>query len=233
MSLHPDLQRCTDGYLVALALGESRDGTEVNEAIQAEAFEVLMKRHYGPVAKVIYAVLGTTSELEDVLQSTFLAAFRSLRSLQDGSKFKYWIRAIAVNQARDLTRRYLRYEEVGSVEDLITLPEQPDDMVEVSWQLEELAKHLPPSYMRVLYLRYYLGYSVKDTAQLLGIAPGLVKWRTNKARRLASEVLRGAIAPQETGTIREQVSPTEVGSQDTEEAQLPQGSIEPNTQAGR
>lgn len=192
LSLRPNLQGCTDADLVSLALGENPNGNgaEVEEAVVTEAFEVLMKRHYGSVAKVVYAALGSTSELEDVLQTAFLAAFRSLGSLQDRSKFKYWVRAIAVNQARDLTRRQTRYEEVGSLEDLITLPERPDDIVEIAWQLEELARRLPPIYMEVLYLRYYLGYSVKDVAALIGIDPGLVKWRANRARRLASKILR-------------------------------------------
>jgi RNA polymerase sigma-70 factor (ECF subfamily) len=192
LSLRPNLQGCTDADLVSLALGESPNGggAEVDEAVVEEAFEVLMKRHYGSVAKVVYAALGSTSQLEDVLQSAFLAAFRSLGSLQNRSKFKYWVRAIAVNQVRDLTRRQTRYEEVGSLEELITLPERPDDIVEIAWQLEELARRLPPAYMKVLYLRYYLGYSVKDVAALLGIDPGLVKWRANRARRLASRVLR-------------------------------------------
>ncbi|HHX28623.1 MAG TPA: sigma-70 family RNA polymerase sigma factor [Firmicutes bacterium] len=190
MSLRPNLEGCTDSDLVSLALGESPDGSEVDDAVVTEAFEILMKRHYGSVAKVVYAALGSTSELEDVLQSAFLAAFRSLGSLQDRSKFKYWIRTIAVNQARDVTRRHTRYEEVGSLEELITLPERPDDIVELFWQLEEIARRLPPAYMQVLYLRYYLGYSVKDVAGLLGIDPGLVKWRTNRARKLASQILR-------------------------------------------
>jgi RNA polymerase sigma-70 factor (ECF subfamily) len=192
LSLRPNLQGCTDADLVSLALGESPNGNgaKADGAIVEEAFEVLMNRHYGSVAKVVYAALGSTSELEDVLQSAFLAAFRSLGSLEDRSKFKYWIRTIAVNQARDHTRRQTRYEEVGSLEDLITLPERPDDIVEIAWQLEELARRLPPVYMEVLYLRYYLGYSVKDVAALLGIDPGLVKWRANRARRLASNILR-------------------------------------------
>lgn len=234
LSLRRDLKRRTDAYLVTLALGESPDGTEVNQAAQAEAFEVLMKRHYGAVAKVAYTVLGSATELEDVLQSAFLAAFRSLESLQERSKFKYWVRAIAVNQARDFTHRHIRHEEIGSLEDIITLPEQPHDAVELSWQLEEMARHLPPSYMEVLYLRYYLGYSVNEAANLLGIAPGLVKWRTSKARRLASQILRGAYGAARTERSREQALPAETGSREVKErVSLPQGSVESSSYAGR
>lgn len=234
MSLRRDLERCSDSDLVSLALGESSQGAEVTQAAVAEAFEVLVKRHYESVAKVVYAALGSTSDLEDVLQSAFLAAFRSLESLQDRSKFKYWVRAIAVNQAWDLARRHTRFEEMGSWEDLITLPERPDDIVETSWQLEELARRLPPAYMEVLYLRYYLGYSVRDAAQLLGIDPGLVKWRANKARRLASEILRDPAPPVETGMLGEQGVPVPPVTQALEEAEsLPHGSVDSDSQTGR
>jgi len=65
----------------------------------------------------------------------------------------------------------------------------PADYVEAAWLIDELTERLPDQYMKVLYLRYYLDYTVKEVAEMLGISPGLVKWRANRARRLAKEAL--------------------------------------------
>jgi len=156
------------------------------------AFEVLMRRHYYSVKKVVLAFAGYSSDLDDVLQVSFFKAYKGLRNLEERSKFKYWVRAIALNEARDLAAR--KQASVATVS-LIALPEleearTPAEIMEKAMIFEELRQHLPERYMEVLYLRYFLGYRVKEVSELLGISPGLVKWRTNRAKKLAKEVLR-------------------------------------------
>lgn len=175
-----------------MALGEGPEGEPVSETKKAEAFEALIERHYRSVASVAYAALGSSSELEDVLQASFFAAFRSLRNLEDRSKFRFWLRAIAANQSRDLVRRQAVFGVQDSIDDLITVPEQETaEIVEASWVLDEICEHLPKRYSQVLYLRYYLGYTVSEVAEALGIDSGLVKWRASRARQLATRLLRG------------------------------------------
>ena len=178
----------SDEDLVAIALGETAvPGADLRE----RAFETLVARHYDAVRKVARAVLGPSPDADDAVQSTFLAAYVGLRGLKDRSRFKYWLRVIAVNQARDLQRGKV---ETESLDSLLNLPEtsrdrMPPEAVEAAWLVEQLNDHLPEQYMKVLYLRYYLEYTANEVAEMLGIQPGLVKWRSDRARKLAQRSL--------------------------------------------
>ena len=160
---------------------------------------MLTERHYSAVRRVVRAAMGASADADDVVQSAFLSAYRSLRSLKDRSRFRYWVRIIAVNEARDLMRGQV---DAGGLDALLTLPESAQDRIppqaaEAAWLIEELNNRLPEQYMRVLYLRYYLDYTVNEVADMLGIQPGLVKWRANRARKLARKALsdRDAVSP--------------------------------------
>mgnify|MGYP005840032091 CR=1 FL=1 len=149
----------SDEDLVAIAVGDTAGaGAQLRE----KAFETLVARHYDAVRKVTRAVLGPSPDADDAVQSAFLAAYAGLKGLKDRSRFKYWLRVIAVNQARDLQRGRLEYENLDS---LLNLPEtscdrMPPEAVEAAWLIEQLNDHLPEQYMKVLYLRYYLEYTV-------------------------------------------------------------------------
>lgn len=171
-----------DEDLVGLAL----DGPDSDAA-----FSALVERHEIAVRRVVRGILGRSPDVDDVVQSAFISAFRSLRSLSDRSRFKYWLRVIAANEARDMAKSS---PVTAELDELMILPERsmdrlPADYIEATWLIDELNERMPEQYMKVLYLRYYLDYTVKEVAEMLGIRPGLVKWRANRARRLAKEAL--------------------------------------------
>jgi RNA polymerase sigma-70 factor (ECF subfamily) len=189
------LSLLSDETLVGIALGERVDGAPAGEPVRSRdrdaAFNALTERHYKAVRKVVRAMMGFSPDADDVVQSAFLSVYRSLASLKDRSRFKYWVRIIAVNEARDVLRGQV---DTDGLDVLLTLPEAAQDRIppqaaEASWLIEELNNRLPQQYMRVLYLRYYLDYTVNEVADVLGIQPGLVKWRANRARRLARKAL--------------------------------------------
>jgi RNA polymerase sigma-70 factor (ECF subfamily) len=193
------LSLLSDEALVGIALGEAAgaglDGTTAGGRPRPQdheaAFAALTERHYKAVRRVVRAIMGTSADADDAVQSAFLSAYRSLGSLKDRSRFKYWVRIIAVNEARDLMRCQVDMEGFDA---LLTLPEAAQDRIppqaaEATWLIEELNSRLPEQYMKVLYLRYYLDYTVNEVASMLGIQPGLVKWRANRARKLARQAL--------------------------------------------
>ncbi len=158
-----------------------------------KAFEELVIRHYEPVKKAIRAKMGALRDLDDIAQSSFMKAYYSLHNLRDPSKFRYWVRMIAINEAAGSLREQ---QPNISVEDALIYPEYakvrgPYEKAEAALLLDKLKTELPGKYMQVLYLRYYLEYTVKETAELLGIGQGLVKWRAHQAKLLAQQVLEG------------------------------------------
>ncbi len=179
----------SDEDLVGLVL-ENRHSNAAPLASDA-AYSTLVEKHEIAVRRVARSILGRSPDVDDAVQAAFTSAFRSLHSLTDRSKFKYWLRIIAANEARDMVSGS---QPTSALDELMVLPERsmdrlPADYVEAAWLIDELTERLPDQYMKVLYLRYYLDYTVKEVAEMLGISPGLVKWRANRARRLAKEAL--------------------------------------------
>ena len=83
----------TDAATVALA----RDG-------DSEAFRALVDRHSRAVYRLAYRMTGTPQDAEDVVQETFLKAYRQLGRFESRANFGTWLHRIAVNCAIDLIR---------------------------------------------------------------------------------------------------------------------------------
>lgn len=204
----PSLSSRSDEALVSIALGQWDNEEPATLEDRDSAFCELAKRHYSAVRSVVRAIMGTSADVDDAVQSAFLSAYRSLGSLKNRSKFRYWVRIIAVNEAHNLLRDQRRhhtrdYAGIKELDALLTLPESAQDRVpplaaEAAWLIEELTGRLPAQYMKVLYLRYYLDYTVNEVADMLGIQPGLVKWRANRARKLAKQALSDSDSSPET-----------------------------------
>src|SRR3954452_21102576 len=83
----------TDAGAVAL----SRDG-------DSEAFRALVERHSRAVYRLAHRMTGTPQDAEDVVQETFLKAYRQLGRFESRANFSTWVHRIAVNCAIDLIR---------------------------------------------------------------------------------------------------------------------------------
>ena len=116
-------------------------------------------------------------DAEDILQETYLAAFRSFPSLQDEDAFRPWLLSIARNKWRDWCRAKARRRETP-VEELPDVPaeEAPDTAV-----AETLAR-LSPRDERMLRLFYLEQLPQREIARRLSIPEGTVKSRLSTAR---------------------------------------------------
>ena len=83
----------TDAATVALA----RDG-------DSEAFRALVDRHSRAVYRLAYRMTGSAQDAEDVVQETFLKAYRQLGRFESRANFSTWLHRIAVNCSIDLMR---------------------------------------------------------------------------------------------------------------------------------
>ncbi len=83
----------TDAAAVALA----RDG-------DSDAFRALVERHSRAVYRLAYRMTGSPQDAEDVVQETFLRAYRQLARFESRANFGTWVHRIAVNCSIDLIR---------------------------------------------------------------------------------------------------------------------------------
>ena len=69
------------------------------------AFRELFRRHRNDVARVVFRVIGPSSELEDVIQEVFFQVHRSMQAFKGQSKFSTWLHRVAVNVALQHIRK--------------------------------------------------------------------------------------------------------------------------------
>jgi RNA polymerase sigma-70 factor (ECF subfamily) len=86
---------------------EREDLEKVNlaKAGNLEAFDVLVLRHQSVVSALLFRFAGQRADLEDLVQETFIRAFRNLKSWQPDKPFSHWLKRIAVNVGRDYYRQ--------------------------------------------------------------------------------------------------------------------------------
>jgi RNA polymerase sigma-70 factor, ECF subfamily len=146
--------------------------TEGDEA----AFTELASRYRGELRSHCHRRMGSSEDAEDLVQETFLRAWRSRASFRGDSSFRAWLYRIATNACLDALARRSRVpqpaEEYDRMVEEIRATDAEPDIAVVSRETTELAvmaaiQHLPPMQRTVLVLRGALGLSAKDAASLL------------------------------------------------------------------
>ena len=167
----------------------------------AAAIEVLVRRHNRLLFRTARAILRDDAEAEDVVQETYLRAFRALASFRGESSFSTWLTRIAANQALMRLRRATRADKVipidhhngaslmEGVEDEAAGPERAAMGAEMRGLLERRIDALPDLYRAVFVMRAVEELSVEETAAALGLPEATVRTRFFRARAL----LRGAL----------------------------------------
>jgi RNA polymerase sigma-70 factor (ECF subfamily) len=155
-------------------------------------FELLMQRHADRLRRVVRAVLKDDAQIDDVLQETFMRAFSHLGEFQGTAKFASWLTRIAVNEAVWRKRRAVEHVDVHGL-DLHGREAGPEDVTatkEMSELLERAVEKLPDVYKDVFMLRVVDGFSVAETAWVLGVSEEAVRTRAFRA----NEQLRSQLA---------------------------------------
>jgi RNA polymerase sigma-70 factor (ECF subfamily) len=173
--------------------------------IETEAtFTEHAERHRRELQVHCYRMLGSFEEAEDMVQETFLRAWRRRETFQGRSTFRAWLYRIATNACLDALERRPRKPAGGEVawlqpfpdhllEEIAADDEEPDAAV-VAKETIELAylvaiQHLPPRSRAVLILRDVLGWSAKDTAGLLDVSVAAANSALQRARAALKEHL--------------------------------------------
>ncbi len=159
--------------------------------------------------RLAYRLLRDQAAAEDVVQETFLSAFKGLDKFDGRSKLSTWLFRIAYNHA--LMRLRGRkptaplddegYEPpIASV--VVPWREMPEDAVtqqELKEVLEDAISSLPPSLRAVFELRDIQEHSTAETAEILGLTEAAVKVRLHRARLALRGKLNGYFGKTEQG----------------------------------
>jgi len=128
---------------------------------------------------------GDPSEAPDLVQETFLQAFRSAGRFEGRSGVCTWLHAILLNLTRHYHRKRHRiiYDEELARQEM-PLPDEPPSQLDIatsSSALMEMLRRLSPPHREVLVLRYFENMKVHELAAHLEVSPGTVKSRLHYA----------------------------------------------------
>ena len=141
-------------------------------------FEVLLERYREPIERYIHYRMPCSADADDVVQNTFLAAFRNFASLRDPGAFKAWLLAIAQNECRMYYRRKYRTEviQLGALGEIAVKNGTSGGIS------RDILDMLPDDARTILLLYYVEEQTQADIAARLGIPLGTVKSRLHYAR---------------------------------------------------
>lgn len=136
--------------------------------------------HSDTVTRILLLRCPQPADAEDCYQEVFLKLLTSSVPFRDQEHIKAWLIRVARNQAVSLHRQFWR-RKVTLTGDTPFPPEAVAPDSRAQGVLEEL-RALPAHQREVLYLHCFEGYSLEETARLLGVRPGTVKSRLSRAR---------------------------------------------------
>ena len=180
-----------------LAAGRPTDAELIRrlQADELDAFEAFFERYRGLIHRTAYGLTGDAGAAEEILQDTFIRAYRHRASLRTDVSPVPWLHRVALNLCYSrLGRRRLNVEPIGETTTELREPSlEPAEHAE----REELRRSirsgvaaLPPKHQSVVVLYYLHGMSLLETSEALGIALGTVKSRLH----YALHALRGHLA---------------------------------------
>ena len=143
-----------------------------------ERFTQLAQAYMDTVFRVAFSYLKSREDADDVVQNALLALYRTDRDFESDEHVKAWLIRVAANESRKLLRSPWRRrgEPLEDYENTLRF-DQPEDR-----ELYAAVMDLDVKYRAVIVLYYYEGYSIRETARLLGVPPATVGTRLARAR---------------------------------------------------
>ena len=184
---------------------EESDAAAVSRtrAGDSEAFRVLVERHSRNIFRLACRMTASEQDAEDVVQETFLKAFRQLKGFEERANFSTWLYRIAVNCALDLMRKRKRHDEHQETDELDyergvpnarARTSTPDGIlfsIEVRKRVNAALGALSPMERSAFVLRHFEGMSIEEVGRALGLRPSAAKHSIFRAVRK----MRGALEP--------------------------------------
>jgi len=158
------------------------------------AFRDLFQTHVGSVHRVVRRIVGPRADVEDLVQTAFVEAFRSLPDFRGDALFSTWLTRITVRVTlRAARRRHLATASLDDVVEPASITPGPERVAaarEALALVESLLAELRPKRRAAFVLHVLEGYSVEEVAAILSASTAAVKVRVHDARRQIERRLR-------------------------------------------
>lgn len=133
---------------------------------------------------------GSREDAEDIIQESFVAAYRNLASFNYESSFGAWLKRIVVNRSINLlkSRRVVLVPLENHESYLHTEEPISEEVVDIE-KVKRGIKELPTGYRQIVTLYLIEGYDHKEIAEILGISTSTSKSQYHRAKRKLLQML--------------------------------------------
>ncbi|HEV8382161.1 MAG TPA: sigma-70 family RNA polymerase sigma factor [Gemmatimonadales bacterium] len=176
----------TDAAPDAALIAAWRDGDE-------QAAAELVRRHTRPLARFLAGAGAPDSDVDDLVQETFVRAFRSVDRFRGQCQFRTWLLTIGGNVLKDFGRRAARRKVVpldDGVHDATGNPHDHAEASETEAMLVAGLKQLPRLQREVFLLRAQQGLEYEEIAAALATTPGAARVHYHHAVRRLKEIVK-------------------------------------------
>jgi len=154
----------------------------------------LYKLYSKAMLNIAFRIVGNIAEAEDVLQESFLDAFKKLKDFRQETTFGLWLKQIVVNRSINLLRKRkldlidLDGEQIENIAD-----DEVADDEEIQYKaalVKDAMNELPDGYRVVLSLYLLEGYDHEEIGQVLNISENTSRTQFLRAKRKLVEILK-------------------------------------------
>ena len=177
--------------------------------INSEAFKqsnhdlqrLLFSSHYKKAYRFAYMIVKNHSIAEDVVQESYIKAFKNLSQLRNMDSFLPWFTRIIYNCAITILKNEKKLVPIENLENKVHLFTGDSNMAEDNAGIDMEAKeevrtaiaHLDIKYREIIYMRFYWDFSYEQIAAATDISVGTVKSRLNRGKEMIRYLLQNNV----------------------------------------
>ncbi|MBQ9475851.1 MAG: RNA polymerase sigma factor [Bacteroidales bacterium] len=136
---------------------------------ERNTFETIVHKYSQPLYWYLRRIVVSHEDAQDILQETFIKAYRHLWQLRSGDRLKAWLYRIATNEAgRFLTKNRSTEQITAMLEEKLAAPQHIDNADEAEIKLQKALMNLSPQQKTVFCLRYYDEMDYRQIAKITG-----------------------------------------------------------------
>ena len=160
-----------------------KDCIKNDRKAQKKLYELL----YKPMYNLSLYMVKNAADAEDLMQETFISAYKNLNSYKNHVRFDYWLKRIAINKCIDFLRAKKQVTFIEE-ENVLNIIKSEDPVIESDESKQELIRiikenvlNLPDGYRIILTLYYFEGYDHQEIAEILDIKESTSRSQLNRA----------------------------------------------------
>lgn len=163
------------------------DKCRVNDRVaQYEIYKLYSKAMFNTALRV----LGSREEAEDILQDSFVSAFRNLGSYREDAPFGAWLKRIVLNKSISRTKQRKDLQPLSEGDEAYYFEWEEDGGPELNLEsVKSAIAELPPGFRTVLTMYLLEGFDHREISEVLGISESTSKSQYNRAKKKLRDIL--------------------------------------------